>query len=237
MIKIAVCDDMDYMRREIKNSLLKFSFQENVNFYVDEFESGEQLITSSEHYNLIFMDYDFGEKKKNGFEISREIHKNNKGTAIVFLTSYEDIVFDAFEVSPFRFLVKPIDEKSFTKAMLDYMNLLEEDKYIKIKIDSESHMIKIDEIIYVEGNGKNCLFHLNRKKENVLECKLTLSLIDKMMMNNKKMNRCHKSFIVNFDYISKYNRTEIELTTGERIFMSRRKYIEFSEAYTRYLFR
>ena len=34
MIKIAVCDDIDYIRDEIKKKLLDFSFQKNEDFSV-----------------------------------------------------------------------------------------------------------------------------------------------------------------------------------------------------------
>lgn len=154
MIKIAVCDDIDYIRDEIKKKLLDFSFQKNEDFSVDEYGSGEQMLASGQQYDLIFMDYEFGDGKKNGIETAREIRKRNKRVNIIFLTSYATMVFDSFEVGTFRFLVKPIDDGKFKKAMLDFLRLTENDTYIRLKIDGENHMINMNEIIYIEGNGK-----------------------------------------------------------------------------------
>lgn len=236
MIKLAVCDDIDYMRAEIKKKLLNISFQKNVDFAVDEYESGEQMLEANEQYDLIFMDYELGQGKKNGLEISKEIRKKNKTVNIIFLTSYSTMVFDAFEVGTFRFLVKPIEDEKLEKAMTDFLRLSEEDAYIRLKIDGESHMININEIVYIEGNGKNCTLHLDRENEEILEYKSTLSSVEEMLGDNSKMYRCHKSFIINFDYISKYNRTDIILSTGESVMISRRKYNQFCELYTRKLF-
>ena len=224
MIKIAVCDDIDYIRDEIKKKLLDFSFQKNEDFSVDEYGSGEQMLASGQQYDLIFMDYEFGDGKKNGIETAREIRKRNKRVNIILLTSYATMVFDSFEVGTFRFLVKPIDDGKFKKAMLDFLRLTENDTYIRLKIDGENHMINMNEIIYIEGNGKNCILHLNRGHGEMLEYKSMLSSVEEMLSGYKKMYRCHKSFIVNFDYIYKYNRTEIELNTGETVLISRRKY-------------
>lgn len=96
MIKIAVCDDIDYIRDEIKKKLLDFSFQKNEDFSVDEYGSGEQMLASGQQYDLIFMDYEFGDGKKNGIETAREIRKRNKRVNIIFLTSYATMVFDSF---------------------------------------------------------------------------------------------------------------------------------------------
>ena len=236
MIKIAVCDDIDYIRDEIKQKLLKLSFQKNEDFCVDEYESGERILEAKKSYDLIFMYYDFGEDKKNGLEISREIRKRNSNVHIIFLTSYATIVFDVFEVGTFRFLVKPIEDDKFEKAMKDFLRLYKDEAYIKVKIDGENHIININEIVYIEGDGKNCTLHLDRKQEEMLEYKATLSSVEEMFTDNNKMYRCHKSFIVNFDYITKYNRTEIELSTGEKVQISRRKYNEFCESYMKRLF-
>lgn len=203
---------------------------------MDEYESGEQMLESRQQYDLIFMDYELGNGKKNGIEISREIRKKNKSVNIIFLTSYATTVFDSFEVGTFRFLVKPIDDEKFEKAMRDFLRLSEEDTYIRLKIDGANHMININDIVYIEGDGKNCTLHLNSKHENILEYKSTLSSIEEMLSNNKKMYRCHKSFIVNFDYIYKYNRTGNDLNTGETVLISRRKYNDFCELYIRQLF-
>ena len=48
MIKIAVCDDIDYIRDEIKKKLLDFYFQKNEDFSVDEYGSGEQMLASGQ---------------------------------------------------------------------------------------------------------------------------------------------------------------------------------------------
>ena len=230
MIRIAICDGTECLRNEIKNRILKYSFQKNIDFSVDEYQFGENLLSSEEQYDLIYMDYEFGKGRKNGFEIAREIRNRNRTVNIIFLSSYFSVVFEAFEVRAFRFLLKPIDEAKFYKALDDFIKLSEDDAHLSLRIDGESHMIHKNEIIYIEGKGKNCVLLLNREKENTLEYKSTLASFD-FLLNSSSFFRCHKSFIVNLAFISKYNRTQIELNNADTILISRSRYSEFSQLY------
>lgn len=54
MVKIAVCDDDRYARKDIKDHLLEYSMSNDFEYTVDEYDSGEGLLMSGEKYDLIF---------------------------------------------------------------------------------------------------------------------------------------------------------------------------------------
>ena len=59
MINIAICDDSDFMRKEVRKHLLNYSIKNNIEFQVEEFEKGERLLEADTVFNLVFMDYQF----------------------------------------------------------------------------------------------------------------------------------------------------------------------------------
>ena len=106
MVRIAVCDDSDFMRSETKKRILNYSVKKDFDYSLDEYNAGEKLVGSGEKYDLIFMDYEFENKGANGIDIAKKIREYDKNSTIVFASSYPSIVFDTFEVGTFRFLTK-----------------------------------------------------------------------------------------------------------------------------------
>lgn len=52
MVKIAVCDDDRYARKDIKDHLLEYSMSNEFEYTVDEYDSGEGLLMSGKSMTL-----------------------------------------------------------------------------------------------------------------------------------------------------------------------------------------
>ena len=233
MVKIAICDDSKFMRGEIKKRILDFSMKKDFDYTLNEYDAGEKLIGSGEKYDLIFMDYEFENNGENGLEIAKKIRSYDKNSTIVFATSYPSIVFDTFEVGTFRFLTKPIDDKKFYEVLDAFLKTMEEDDFLKIRLDGENHFFKESTISYVEGMGKNCILHFCDGRED-MECHETLGAIEGRL-SPQKFYRCYKSFLINLAQVDSYNHDEVTMSTGEKLLISRLKYKEFNSVYSDFL--
>ncbi|MDC7279313.1 MULTISPECIES: LytR/AlgR family response regulator transcription factor [Pseudobutyrivibrio] len=233
MIKIAICDDSEYMRKQTDDLLLKYSLEKNLDYSVKQFDNGEALLEEIDSFNLIFLDYQFEGKGADGMTIAKEIRKKNSDVTIIFLSSYTNVVFEAFEVSAFRFLIKPLSEESLYTTMDDYMKSIQSDKTILIKVDGTNHIIYESQITYIEANGKKAIIHLANDSEPI-EVNETLSDVEEKITENC-FNRCHKSFVVNMKYIDSFCHTDIILTNKESVMVSRQKYKSFCDAYAEYI--
>lgn len=233
VIRIAICDDSAYIREETKKYILKYSFKNDFEYSLDEYESGEELLESDKIYDLIFMDYQFEKTKLDGISIAKELRRKKIEATIIFLSSYPAVVFQTFEVGTFRFLVKPIEEDKFNDAINSFLSTLEKEEILTVRADGMNHFIKENSISYVEGYGKYCIIHFmdNRKS---LECHETLASVESRLPP-LHFYRCHKSFLVNLKYVASYNRTDLILENGETVLISRNQYKEFTEAYSDYL--
>ena len=233
MIKIAICDDIEYMRQETKKYLLDYSFNREMDYTVAEYESGEELLQSGVTYDLIFMDYEFEGQGDNGISISRKIRKENSEVTIIFLSSYPQVVFESFEVGTFRFLTKPIDKDKFYSALDSFVNMTKQEKTLQVRDGGEHHLVKESTILYIEGDGKNCVLHLIDEKR-LLYCHETLAAIEQRI-SPEKFYRCIKSYVINLKYVSHYNRAEVVMNNGEKIPLSRKKYKELTEKMTKFI--
>ncbi|SFC01958.1 LytR/AlgR family response regulator transcription factor [Butyrivibrio sp. YAB3001] len=233
MISIAICDDSKVMREQVKKNLLNYSMQKELEYTVDEYNTGEMLLAADKKYNLIFMDYQFDNSTSDGLSIAKKIRENDKEVVIIFVSSYPGIVFKSFEVGTFRFLVKPIEEDKFFTALDSFIQMMENDEVLKIRVDGTNFFFKESTITHIEGYGKNCVLNFSDGREPV-ECHETLGAVEERL-SKKYFYRCYKSYLVNMKHIDSYDRDEITLDTGAKLQISRMKYKEFNSIYSEYL--
>lgn len=228
-MKIAICDDQMAMHTELKKHLENYAQKRNLIMIYNDYTNGFDLISSQNEYDIIFMDYQMAEI--DGLETARQIRKKNNETAIIFLTSFPDIVFDTFEVNAYRFLVKPIDDKKLEFALDSFLADNDESNYILIKTDDSNKKININDIIYIEASDKYCNIRTN---EGTILFKKTLSEIEKMLPEDKFF-RCHRTYLVGFRHIVSHTSTDILFDNKERALISRVKISPFKKAFTNYI--
>lgn len=132
MIRVAVCDDEEYICDTLKEYLLDYQFKYNYDFKVDKFLSCEELLErlkQPQAYHLILLDIEF--PNMNGVELSRKLRDTlgDRQTQIVFISSKESYAMELFAVQPFDFMVKPITKEMFFPLVSKYIKYYVDDRY------------------------------------------------------------------------------------------------------------
>lgn len=228
-MKIAICDDKEVMRKELKKQLEDYAIKRHIDLVYYDFSNGADLLASSIEYDVIFMDYQM--EGLDGLETSRKLREKGIKSAIIFLTSFPHIVFNAFEVNTYRFLLKPLDKEKLISAMDDYLKSLDDSHYIVIKTDDSNRRINIDDIIYAEASDKYC--YIRTPEENILY-KNTLSEFEKLLPQDCFF-RSHRTYLVGFKHIVSHTATNILFDNNERALISKLKYKPFQKAFRDYV--
>ena len=228
-MRIAICDDDVQMIRLLKPLIYRYANEHRYDFVIEEFYSGESLLKSNLAFDIIFLDYKMN--NLNGLDTAKQLRKRNAGNVIIFITSYTHFVFDAFKVNAFRFLVKPITEKKIHETLDDYFSMFGNDYPILLRSERDTLCIDTKEIVFLEADNKHCVIHLANHK--LIRCSKTMAVVSKLMPRNHfyKVNR---AFIVNFNYIDRYNSDEIIFTNNEHVHISRNYLTAFKVAYKTY---
>jgi len=232
MFKVAICDDEKIIRESVKKCLDEYAFQRNVDVAYSEFSTGLDFLRDRSHYNILILDYQLGDDKDiNGIAVAKRFRKVNQDTRIIFLTSFVKMVFSSFEVDTFRFLLKPLEPQKLFNALDDIRKLEEDDdSSVEIKMDGINTILNAKRILYLEGMGKYALIHTETQD---IECREVLAEVEKRLPGNIFF-RCHRSFIVNFKYISAYNSSKIILTNNKTIPISKKNLEGFKSAFILY---
>lgn len=230
-MRIAICDDEKNIRELIKGKIANQYPNANIIFY----NSGEELLLSDEHIDILFLDIQMS--GKNGMETARELRKKDKSVIIIFVTAAEEYVFQAFDVGAFNYIVKPIDDTRFTEVLhraieewnaKKLTNQEPEEKYLMINNGGVHIKVTIDDIVYAEVFNRKVVIH---KLNETIEYYGKMS--DLEALAGDSFFRPHRAYLINFKYVEKYDATTIYLEKGTAL-MAKQKYPEFVKKYMKY---
>jgi len=230
-VRIAICDDEKNIRELIGTKVRKQYPESEIVF----FSSGEELLLSDMHIDILFLDIQMS--GRNGIETAKEIRKNNKMMMIVFVTAMEEYVFQAFDVSAFHYIVKPIDDEKFSSVLQRAIEegcykskdvKAPEEKYVLINNSGVHTKVVLDEIIYAEVFNRKVVIH---KMDERIEYYGKLSDLESVAGDS--FFRPHRAYLINFKYVEKYDATTIYLEKGTAL-MAKQNYSEFVKKYMKY---
>ena len=224
-MKIAICDDEMRFHVELKKCMEQYAKLRALDIVYDDYMCGKDLIETNKKFDIIFMDYQMN--YLNGLDTARKLRNKNNNTTIIFLTSYPNIVFDAFEVNTFRFLMKPINMPKLISAMDDYLKSQDSSNYIMLKIDDVVKKINQNDIVYVEASDKYC--YIRTVDDNILYKKTLAELEDSLSLDI--FFRCHRSYLINFNHIISHTSKDITFDNNEKALISKTKLSSFKSAF------
>lgn len=157
---------------------------------------------SREKVDLIFLDIMMPEMT--GLQFLKSLSSNHP--QIILITSEKQFAAEAFEYEVTDFLVKPVSEERFLKAIMRASSIFnasvssrESNKYIFVKVNGNFVKIELTNILYVEALADYVTIHTT-------EGRYTVHLTMKAMVESLSVSsfiRIHNSFIVNIEKITK----------------------------------
>jgi DNA-binding LytR/AlgR family response regulator len=230
MLTIALCDDEVILLSQLKSKIEHYLRTSNIELFIDTFTSGEQLLNQPKVFDIIFLDIKI--KESNGIKIAEMLRKQGNKAEIVFISGYSKYVYDAFEVNAANYLLKPIEDHKLFSTIDRLLKQSSTPAYdfIIIKKGNSINKILLSNILYCEVISRKIYIHASM---GIIDYYERLEEFEKCLNNN--FFRCHRSYIVNLQYIAHYDRKSITLSNGENIILSKRKYDEFSKAYLYFL--
>ncbi|MGN1317729.1 MAG: LytR/AlgR family response regulator transcription factor [Lachnospirales bacterium] len=220
MIKIVICDDEDIYIQKAKEIVKNIANTEICKY------SCEEKLISDINNNLIRADIyiiDIEMPKVSGMEIARIIKEKYENSVVIFLTNYDKYVFDAFEVSAFRYIQKSKMNEKLRKAIEDAIVHIEKiNKNIYITLGgtrTPNRRIKLNSIISIEKVNKYAEFHIN--DGSLIRDRDTLSNVYEKL--NFSFVEIRKGVIVNIEHIKLFDRQRLVMDDGSVQYISRDK--------------
>ena len=232
VITAAICEDepavLDYLCKQLGNSLRS----DGNEYHFDCFTQGEDLlhkINSGTNYHLYFLDIEM--PGINGIDVCRKIRSRDEDSLVIFISNKEEMVFQTFEVQPFRFIRKNHFMEELLALTDGIQKALARRKGIMLTIQEEHsnavYSININEILYIEVVGKYCEI---TTVSQALTIRYKLSDLAGQLAEYGFLQP-HRSYLVNYRYVFSIENTELILDDQTRIPLSRKRAKETKEQF------
>lgn len=225
-MKLAICDD-EFVIQTIVGEMCRTQLKKmEVNADIYYFDSGKALVDSKEYFDIIFLDIEM--PFLDGMSTARRLMKSGEQTKIIFLTSHVELALEAFKVKAFRYLLKPIDEDKFMEAITEAVN---EIVHVVTVLLETGETIKQRDILYIQALGDGVSIHMSKE---VYISKNTLKSF-KETLAPRMFGQGHKSYLLNYEHVTKIQKLNVEMDNGEQIALSKRMARTFKEGFQDYI--
>ena len=221
-IKIAICDDEQYICSQLESMLEDIIKQLEMDYEIEVFESGESLCKElgRQIYDLIFLDIEL--PKNSGIDVGRYIRDvlKNEMVQIVYISGKDGYAMELFEFRPMNFLVKPLEQEKVVSVIKKYRIVTEQKNYMyEYKKRGEYYKIPMSDIMYFENRNRKVILYA---KDSVDEFYDSIENIYEKVKDQDFL-LIHKSIIVNYRYVKKMDYKEVTMINGTRLSISQSK--------------
>lgn len=200
-----IIDDEPIAQNIIESYLEPFDQIEIAGKCANAIEANRMMLDKS--IDLIFLDIEM--PHLDGLSFVKNLEKAPK---VIITTAYREYALEGHELNVVDYLLKPISQERFLKALNRVLTTSAMDKgpsnqYIYLKVDMKMVQVYLDEIHYIQGLSNYVrVFCENR----TLITYQKLSHLSEVLPQNLFI-RTHRSYIVNMTKIKSYTSHDLEI--------------------------
>ena len=212
MLKVVLCDDNASSLSTLSTMLKNIFIRNDIEAKVEEtFTNPDELLsyTKINDVDVLFLDIDL-KADINGIEAASKFRETNKTAYIIFLTAHFEYAMLAYKVKTFDYLLKPFSIQKLEETVQRLHEDALKNRQTYIKFGNGKYIIRQSDIFYIEKERSKSIIHTAHSD---IEVYASFNNLSSCLPEN--FVRCHKSYIVNTNNISKINTKDniIQLNT------------------------
>lgn len=229
-MKIAICDDELRCINDVQRHLIKFSEDYGIKLEEYTFNSAEGLMSSNLNFDIAVLDVEM--EGTDGIRLGEYLRSINPHIILIYVTAHRKYLDDALNLNAVRFFEKPIDPQRFYRGLKDAIERIDNtDISFYLKDGKIIEKVSAKDIIYIEIEGR---------KTKIVTINKTCYANEHINFWKEKLRGTvfvvpHKSYIVNLNFITSYQRESVILNERFVIPISRSSQTEFYRHFMKFL--
>lgn len=230
MIQIAICDDESVMCRLLEEKLISLLKTHQTAYSVTCYTSSSELLMAPVAYDLIFLDIQM--PGFDGMETAKQLRERLPEAAFIFVTVLKDYMPEAFQVEASDYLIKPVEDARLSLTLDRVLKKLKRKRepHLFIRTLNQCRSIAFGSIFYCEVINRKLYLHT---QDGLIEYYGKMDALEKQL--DSRFFRCHRSYLVNLDYLKAYTNGQILLQDESCIPVSRLRHGEFMNVMLQYM--
>lgn len=216
MIKAIIIDDETQGRKLLQALIKSHCPQIQIIEECADLPNGVKAIRKHKP-DVIFLDIEM--PQHSGLDILDFFDEKDINFGIIFTTAYNEYAVKAFKLSAVDYLLKPISgedleqaverfEKRFSNTKIENVATALErtDHKIAIPVGQSIKFIDLDQIIFLKA--ENTYTEIFMQDTSKLLVSRTLKNFEEVLLDNPNFFRCHKSYIINRNFVLDYVKSD-----------------------------
>lgn len=230
MRKILICDDEAYVRDLLCDYLRQTEKLLGEEFQIVCCSSGEAMLEQAADADIVLLD--IGMDTMSGMEAAHTLRRRSNNACLIFITSMTEYALEGYSVHAFGFLKKPVQFGTFFQQIEDALSTLAPRAGITVVLKNGLELFRMNsrEILYIEVMGHNIRVH---HTHGDFQCPARLSELEEALLPHGFF-RCHKSYLINLDYIQRILPNSLLMTNQADIPVSKYRRKEFMTAFSKF---
>lgn len=233
MFNIVLCDDNEgYMSlfKSIVNKQFQMIMHDTSMYKIGaSFGNGTDLLEYAKNHKIdvLFLDIDMPEMT--GFEIAKIMSREHSNALIVFMSAYDNFVYESFDYLPFAYMRKEKIAEELPKVAYRINDkLLEETRFIALSTANREVKVDSKEILFFESRRNYYVAHLING--STYSCRGTIS---KLENETKSLGffRTHSAFLVNLEHADRVTDDGYILIGNSKVPIAQKRAKEFKKAF------
>lgn len=222
-IDIIVVDDDRAITEKLRQIIAEWPeyYQHTINIRAENNLRNIDVATVAP-YDLVILDVLIGED--NGIEFAKALRDAGSVATIAFISNHSRFALEGYSAHAISYIMKPLDKHKIynlldetTKRIGDYNS-----KTISFSIGTNIKFISTRSIICICSSGRHVEVKLPGKVEDFVTAISTVEA----QLPGTSLIRCHKSYIINTDYVRGLSAGNLELEGVSEKIPIGRKYME-----------
>ncbi len=222
MVTVGICEDESWFADDLKEKTEQYLKERGLAGLVHMFENGEELLRTAGELDIVLMDIRL--PGRDGMRIVKSMRDLGSGSQVIFVTSYGEYVFQAFDMDAVHYILKPVDREKLYGALDKALKRVvhEQGRTLLAAKGDVTVRIRLREVVYGEVFGHQVLIHTITYTFSFAG---TLDSLEEKA--DDRFFRCHRSYLVNMDHVTDKGEGCAVMRGGGRVMISRRKQKEF----------
>lgn len=205
MLNFAIIDDdtetVNKLSHMLESIFMQHDFDADISLKTTKVQDFISFIKNNK-FDVLLLDINL-KSYLSGLEIAEKVRQTNKDCYFIFITAFPEYGFTAYQYKTFDFIFKPIELERLDRSIVRLFDDIKGSTKKFVRIDNKNTIIDEKEIKYIKRDGMKLVFHTNYRDYEVYS---SFAKIENQLPEN--FIRCHKSFIVNIDNITRIEPTD-----------------------------
>ena len=196
-IKITIIEDKPEERDRLLEALSNWEQRKNVTLEIAYYCSGENYFASNESDESHLYILDIQLRQLDGIQIAQKMRARGYKGIILFLSAFQEYVFQGYDVHALHYLLKPVAQKQLDKCLND-VHLQLSTEYFSFRNGNEKLQLPYNDIICF--SSRDHFVDITTTTKEVYSIRQTLKNILPFLPHH--FIQCHRCYIINMRYIT-----------------------------------